>query len=393
MSTNIYNYSNGSVQVDGVIANTTTDRSSSKFFATDGTIQSAGGSDSMADDSTTIAITGTDNILRRQATSNASWTATYSPDTNEEKEFLLVITNTSTTSGITITHPTSGYNKVVNLYGSSTLVIPASKTGEIAVTIGKNSTGSYMSFTCEIEDLSLAGTLEGVFIPLSGTTTGHNVTGNIKLTDDISISTSNDDNMLMFDGDTIRIGSDEGITDVTIDCGDSINLNANTTVDGNLTASSIRSTGILNVTGATSLSAIATTTHISPSADNTYNLGTSSTRWNSIYGNIGRYGTIYTSDGVFESSDRRLKTIQGEVDLDKAYALIDKCSTILYYLNEDPDQKEQIGVIAQEIQEFFPEIVTENEKGFLSVDYSRLTVIILRVLKDLIDRVSKLENK
>ena len=53
----------------------------------------------------------------------------------------------------------------------------------------------------------------------------------------------------------------------------------------------------------------------------------------------------------------------------------------------------QLGLLAQEVKEFFPEIVYEDGDGFLSLDYSRLTVIILKVLKDVINRISILENK
>jgi hypothetical protein len=50
-------------------------------------------------------------------------------------------------------------------------------------------------------------------------------------------------------------------------------------------------------------------------------------------------------------------------------------------------------MIAQEIQEFFPEVISEDKNGMLSLDYSRLTVIIFKVLKDLIKRIEKLEKQ
>ena len=61
-------------------------------------------------------------------------------------------------------------------------------------------------------------------------------------------------------------------------------------------------------------------------------------------------------------------------------------------MKDDNQGKENIGVIAQEVNSFFPEIVAKDENGYMSVDYSKLTVIILRVMKDLIDRISKLEK-
>lgn len=42
----------------------------------------------------------------------------------------------------------------------------------------------------------------------------------------------------------------------------------------------------------------------------------------------------------------------------------------------------QLGVIAQEVQQHFPEIVLTDAKGFLSVDYSRLSVLLLAGIKD-----------
>jgi len=42
----------------------------------------------------------------------------------------------------------------------------------------------------------------------------------------------------------------------------------------------------------------------------------------------------------------------------------------------------QIGVIAQEIEEAVPEIVSSDEQGFKSVDYAKLTALFSRLSKD-----------
>ena len=92
-------------------------------------------------------------------------------------------------------------------------------------------------------------------------------------------------------------------------------------------------------------------------------------------------------------SDIRKKNVISDISLEKAYDMIDKCQTILYTLKDDPMQREQIGLIAQEVREFFPEIVREDHEGFLSLDYARITVVLLKVMKDLINRISKLERE
>ena len=93
--------------------------------------------------------------------------------------------------------------------------------------------------------------------------------------------------------------------------------------------------------------------------------------------------------GAYETSDIRLKNVHSELDLNTAYAMLDKCSTILYDLNNDPSHTEQIGMIAQEVEEFFPQIVNTNEVGFKSINYAKLTVILFRIIKDLADKVNK----
>ena len=104
-------------------------------------------------------------------------------------------------------------------------------------------------------------------------------------------------------------------------------------------------------------------------------------------------GEVNAAKGFFQTSDINKKNIIGDLDLDKAYDLIDKCQTILYTLKDDDSDKEQIGLIAQEVKEFFPELITEDNDGSLSLDYSRLTVVILKVLKDIINRIKILESK
>ena len=104
-------------------------------------------------------------------------------------------------------------------------------------------------------------------------------------------------------------------------------------------------------------------------------------------------GNVYASGAYYAASDKRKKDIIGDIDLEKAYSLLENCQTVTYTWKDDESKKQQIGVIAQEIQQFFPEIVNEDEHGMLSVDYSRLTVILMSVIKNNIKEMKSLEER
>ena len=93
-------------------------------------------------------------------------------------------------------------------------------------------------------------------------------------------------------------------------------------------------------------------------------------------------GSVYAASGFYESSDERLKDIQAPLttDLEKLSHL----RKVYFNFKEDPS-KTHIGVIAQDIKELYPEIVTETDEGTLNVDYSKLSVIAL----DAIDTLHK----
>ena len=55
--------------------------------------------------------------------------------------------------------------------------------------------------------------------------------------------------------------------------------------------------------------------------------------------------------------------------------------------------KNQIGFIAQEIEKVFPEMVFTDEKGFKSVDYARLTPLLVEAIKELSLKNQKLQNR
>lgn len=95
--------------------------------------------------------------------------------------------------------------------------------------------------------------------------------------------------------------------------------------------------------------------------------------------------------GIVEPSDINLKSniFNLDVDLDS----LKNISKVVYTFINDDEQKQHIGVIAQEVQKYYPEIVNKGSDGYLSVDYSKLSVIALKAIDMLDDRLKKIEEK
>ena len=106
----------------------------------------------------------------------------------------------------------------------------------------------------------------------------------------------------------------------------------------------------------------------------------------------GTTGEIRATNDItaFYSSDERLKEnivpLTGALDKVKALRGV---SFNWKELNEEEKstvhshEGHDIGVIAQEIQAQYPELVTERENGYLAVDYVKLTAVLLQAIKEL----------
>jgi len=53
----------------------------------------------------------------------------------------------------------------------------------------------------------------------------------------------------------------------------------------------------------------------------------------------------------------------------------------------------QLGVIAQEIEPIYPELVKTDDKGYKSVDYARITPILIEAIKELKREVDGLKEQ
>jgi Chaperone of endosialidase len=63
------------------------------------------------------------------------------------------------------------------------------------------------------------------------------------------------------------------------------------------------------------------------------------------------------------------------------------------WIEASRSQDLQTGLIAQEVQKIFPELVQTDEKGFLSVNYIGLIPHLIEAVKELKDENNQLKNK
>ena len=90
------------------------------------------------------------------------------------------------------------------------------------------------------------------------------------------------------------------------------------------------------------------------------------------------------------TSDYRIK--KDVVTLDETFT-VDKLRPVTY--NNTKLEKQDIGLIAHEVQEIYPFLVTGEKDGekFQTVNYTGLIGILIKEIQELKERVKKLEEK
>lgn len=98
-------------------------------------------------------------------------------------------------------------------------------------------------------------------------------------------------------------------------------------------------------------------------------------------GNITVGGDLVVTGEVTAYSDKRLKTDIHSLD---NRGLL---NPVVY----TKDNKKQIGFIAQEVQEVYPELVSEDVSGYLSLNYQQLTAVLSSQINDLYSIINELK--
>ena len=91
-------------------------------------------------------------------------------------------------------------------------------------------------------------------------------------------------------------------------------------------------------------------------------------------------GRLWTAQGALAGSDLRLKhdiaTIAG------ALAKVGAIRGVTYLLNDAPGQGEQAGVVAQEVEAVFPQVVSDGPDGMKGVNYNGMIGLLIEAIKE-----------
>ena len=100
-------------------------------------------------------------------------------------------------------------------------------------------------------------------------------------------------------------------------------------------------------------------------------------------------GAATFNNNVTAFSDERLKS--DITTLKSSLEKVLQMRGVSYTRNDNPEGGEQIGVIAQEVENFYPQVVltADDEQGTKSVDYGRLTAVLIEAVKELSELVNR----
>lgn len=107
------------------------------------------------------------------------------------------------------------------------------------------------------------------------------------------------------------------------------------------------------------------------------------------YGHFHADGNIY-GKSTSTSSDIRLKT--NIIDIENALDMVSSLRGVYFDWKDKKYKGRQLGLIAQEVEKIIPEVVSEDRHGYKSMDYSKLTSVLIEAVKELKQEIKELKD-
>lgn len=100
-------------------------------------------------------------------------------------------------------------------------------------------------------------------------------------------------------------------------------------------------------------------------------------------------GSIRASGTVLQSSDERLK--ENIYPIDNALSRVSNIEGV--YFNWKDKEKRNVGVLAQQVNKVLPEVVSEDNNGYLNVDYGGIVPLLIEAINELKAEVEDLKSR
>ena len=123
--------------------------------------------------------------------------------------------------------------------------------------------------------------------------------------------------------------------------------------------------------------------NVYPATDNTYSLGTSGLK----YANI--YAGVLTATSIVETSAKRFK--ENIKSLESQTDKLQKLKPVSFDWKEN--SKADVGFIAEEVKEIYPELVSEENGETQGIQYSKLTAILVKAVQDQQKQIDELKEE
>lgn len=91
-------------------------------------------------------------------------------------------------------------------------------------------------------------------------------------------------------------------------------------------------------------------------------------------------GTRAVANSWEEFSDINLK--MKLTKLSGAISMLNNLNAYFYFWKNGADKSRQFGLIAQEVEEVLPEIVTNNKFGYKSLNYAKISALLVEAVKE-----------
>ncbi len=122
---------------------------------------------------------------------------------------------------------------------------------------------------------------------------------------------------------------------------------------------------------------------LSPSADNTYTIGKNGARWSEVW----------SANGTIQTSDLRLK--KNIKPLTYGLTTLLKLRPVSYQWKKQVDaNRVRIGLIAQEVKELIPEVISGNESiEMLGMNYPELVPVLVKTIQEQQQKLADLKRR